>query len=119
MNNDIKKEVLNLLAESIKSKVASHLEGYSSPLTQIVNEVVDKHTPAIRKMVDEFLTESLGSSEFRTALKEEFNHKIAKTMVGKLEGSVEKAVEVLRQDQTLRAKMVVALDNIIKENSVA
>lgn len=38
-------------------------------------------------------------------------------MVAKLEGQVEQPVNVLRQDQTLRAKMVVAIEKIINKKS--
>jgi hypothetical protein len=42
--------------------------------------------------------------KFQTAVQEEFQHKVAKAMVGKLEGAVEHAVDRLRQNETLRAE---------------
>lgn len=37
-------------------------------------------------------------------------------MVGKLEGTVERAVDAIRQDQTLRAEMILAIERIVKKS---
>lgn len=44
-------------------------------------------------------------------------HKLAKTLVAKMEGSIDKAVTTLRSDPTIRAKMVLAIENIVKDAS--
>ncbi len=90
---------------------------YNSPLKEIMDEVVADHREEIRKIFDDALTTTLVSKEFKTAVREEFQHKVAKNLVGKMEGSVEKAVEVLRQNPTLKSRMILAVENIINENT--
>lgn len=95
----------------------SLLDGYSSPLDNIVREVVEERSEEIKKlyrgMLDEVLLNNL---EIKKEIKQEFKRKIAKNLVAKLEGQVEKSVEVLRQDPTLRSKMILAIEKIVNDN---
>lgn len=112
-----KKEILDIAIEAIKSKVGERFSGYSSPLNSIADNVISEHSEEIRGIFIDCMSKTLKNKSFKEAIQEEFTHKVAKSMVAKLEGSVEKAVEKLRQDQTLRARMILAVENIIKENN--
>lgn len=115
INKDIVADIIIGLLEGRLEK--SLLEGYHSPLDHIVEEVVverEKETKALyRAMLDEVFLNNL---EIRKEIKQEFKRKIAKNLVAKLEGQVEKSVEVLRQDPTLRSKMILAIEKIVNDN---
>ena len=111
-----KKEVLEIAIEAIKVKIGERFSGYSSPLNSIADRVISEHEDEIKDIFETCISTTLKNKTFKETIQEEFTHKIAKAMVGKLEGSVEKAVEKLRQDQTIRARMILAIENIIKEN---
>jgi hypothetical protein len=112
-----KKTILGIAVEAIQSKIASHFEGYSSPLTPLVNEVVEEHREELKAIVDQCLTSTIGDKDFKAAIRHEFKHKVAKSLVGKLEGAVEKAADSLRQDPTTRAKIILAIEELIKTPS--
>ncbi len=110
-------EIMDIAVKAIHDKISERLgNGYDSPLNKIIDDVVVAHAAQISSVVSECLEETLGTKEFKKAVKTEFSHKIAKSLVAKLEGTVERAVEKMRQDQTLRARLVLAIENIIKEN---
>ena len=111
------KDVLLVVGSALNQQIENQLKGYSSPLIKIVSEVVQSYEDKIKKIVNDALSETLNSDEFVKVVKDEFSHKVAKSLVGKLEGSVEKAVEVLRQDQAMRARMILAIENIVNENT--
>lgn len=111
-----KEDVLKVVTDALVSKIGERMNAYSSPLNKVIDDVIEDHAETIRTIANSCLKETLATKEFRQTVKEEFTHKTAKAMVGKLEGSVEKAVEVLRQNPTLRAQMILAIENIIKEN---
>ena len=106
--------LLGLLQGRLEKEI---IDGYSSPLRNIIDEVVkeseDKIKNTYREMLSELLDEPL---KLKEDLKVEFRHKVAKNLVARLEGQVERAVNVLNQDQTLRAKMIVVLEKFIKDN---
>ena len=111
-------EILEIAKKAIEEKVIERLgAGYSSPLNAIIEEVIAEHRPELKALFNECLESIVANTSFKKTLKEEFLHKVAKNMVGKLEGTVEKAVDVMKQDQTLKARMVLAIENIINESA--
>lgn len=110
-----KDDVLAIVTQALHSKIGERLSGYSSPLNAIIDGVVQENSEKIQQICRESLAAVTNSKEFAKAIKEEFTHKVAKSLVAKLEGTVEKAVEVLRQNPTLRAEMILKIEKIIKE----
>lgn len=111
-----KNEVLEIAVKAIKEKIGEKFTGYSSPLNSICDEVVAEHRDELREIMNDAFSKTIKNKGFKEAVQEEFTRKVAKNLVAKLEGSVEKAVEILRQDATLRSRMILAIENIIKEN---
>lgn len=107
-------EIKDVVISSLREKIAAR---YSY---QVVDKLVDEvmQEDGIRDKLKSFVRECLsfvkGDKLFEKMVKEEFQHKVAKSMVGKLEGTVEKAVDAIRQDQTLRAEMILAIEKIVK-----
>jgi hypothetical protein len=53
----------------------------------------------------------------KEVVQEEFQRKVEKNLVGKLEGSVEKAADALRQNPAMKSRMILAVENIVNENT--
>lgn len=111
-----KEDVMDLVVGAIASKFKERIEGYSSPVNNIVDAVISEQADEIREICRDTLKTVVNDKEFKKGIKTEFKRKIAKSMVGKLEGSVEKAVEILRQNPQMRAEMILAIEKIIKDN---
>ena len=119
----IKKRILNkeaitdLLEDNLTNAFVECLkDSWRSGIDDIVKNVISENKEAIADKYNRILKKALNGVGFEKAITTEFQHKVAKNMVAKLEGQVEQAVNVIRQDQTLRAKMIVAIENIIEEN---
>jgi hypothetical protein len=110
----IKKIVFDSLYPAFEKSIK---EGWRNGIDEIVKEVISENRDTIKEKYDKALKTALAGKHFEKAITDEFQHKVAKNMVAKLEGQVEQAVNVLRQDQTLRAKMVVAIEQIINKHS--
>ena len=108
-------DVTKLVMSSIYSFFNKTIENdYSSPIKVIVNQVIADNTEKIKAEFQDALDTSFNDKEFMKVMRSEFKHKVAKTLVGKLEGSVERAVNAINQDQTLRARMILAIEKLIK-----
>lgn len=112
-----KKDVEILIFQAITAKITSKLEGYSSPLEKIVNDVVLENEPKIRAVVTEALNTVFSDDKFSGLVKEEFQRKVAKNLVGKLEGAVEKSADKLRQDESVKARMILAIEAIVNSQT--
>lgn len=113
---DLEKDLLRIINENISNSVGQLLTKYDSPFVKIVNNVIEQNETKIHKIVSDAFGKVISTQEFKNAMHEEFQHKVARVLVSKLEGSVEKAVNDIRNDPTLKAKMILAIENIIKEN---
>lgn len=88
-------------------------DSYASPARNVVDRVFEELSGEYEEVLREVLKEIIADKKFKEAVKEEFRHKVAKLLVSDLSGSVEKAVNKFRQDSTLKARMILAIENII------
>lgn len=112
---DLEKAILGNVNEGIDKAIKESLSAYNSPLRKMCDEVIQTRADDIKLVFTKGLDKTLKSPSFEKAVHECFEHKLAKLLVGKLEGEVEKAVEVIRRDPTIRARMILAIETIIKE----
>ena len=109
-------EIKDVVVMGLREKIATRYT--YDVVDNIVEEVMNEEDSRTRlkDFVRECLSFVKGDKAFEKLVKEEFQHKVAKTMVGKLEGTVEKAVDAIRQNQVLRAEMILAIEKIIAKN---
>ena len=107
---DLEKAVLNDAQKAIGEAIKTNLTGYNSSFQKMVNQVIEEHTGELKEIVENNFTKVIDSKEFDEAVRHAFEHKLAKILVSKLEGGVEKAVATLRSDPTIRAKMILAIE---------
>lgn len=114
---DLEKAILHNAQKAIGEAFHKNLTGYNSSFNKLVDETVANHRDELKTIIEENFTKVIRSKEFDNAVKNAFEHKLAKTLVSKLEGGVEKCVATLRSDPTIRAKMILAIESIVKEVS--
>jgi hypothetical protein len=110
---EIKEVVLNGLREKVNTRYT--YEYVDRAVAEVMSE--DVNYQLLKNFVRETLSWINNDKAFKNEVKAEFQRKVAKSMVGKLEGTVERAVDAIRQDQTLRAEMILAVEKIIKKNT--
>jgi hypothetical protein len=107
-------EVDSLVIEAVRSHIGAKLD-YNRTLISMVEEALESQRPEITTILNETLASVVTNPDFKITIKEEFQRKVAKSLVGHLEGAVEKAANVYRQDPTLKSRMILAIENIIAE----
>lgn len=115
-NDNILIEKINLeeiVKDALLSKIWSAIN-YSS-LQKMIDRVLITREDELNSIITQALDFSLKDDSFKEIIRDEFKHKIAKTMVSKLEWMVEKNINKFRQDPALNAKMIIAIENIINE----
>lgn len=115
---DLEKAILHDAQKAIGEAIKTNLTKYNSNFNKLVNEVVLNHQEELKKIIDTNFTKVIKSNDFNNAVRTAFEHKLAKILVQKLEGSVEKCVTTLRSNPTTRAKMILAVEEIIKNTNI-
>ncbi len=115
---DLEKAILRDTQQAIGTAIQTNLTGYNSSFSKMINEVIDDHSAQLKGIIDDNFTKVISSKEFDQSVRNAFSHKLAKVLVNKLEGSVEKCVTTLRSDPTIRAKMILAIEEIVKQTQL-
>jgi hypothetical protein len=102
------------IREGIKSKLGN---GYDSPLDKLVKATIEKHSGQFTSLLEDALASCLGNTEFRNDIATSVRHTLAKVLVQRFGGELEQRVNVLKSDPATRARITVAIDEIVKQKS--
>lgn len=110
---DIEKQILSEIRNSISDAIKTKLGGYNTPLDGAIKSVFESQKDDVIAILKSVFQEVIGSDEFRATIKEEFQRKVAKNLVGMLEGQVTKAADALKQDPTMKSRMILAIEQMV------
>lgn len=113
LENDILQAIRGSIADSIKAK----LTGYNSPLDSLIASVVESHRAELNSLFDDAFSATIRSDEFRKHICDGVHSHLAKQLVQKFGGEIEKQVNALKADPTSRAKITLAIEGVVKELS--
>ena len=116
--NEFDKKVMEAVNNVIGDVVVKRLTEYNSPLYPIIDSVIKNNESMLKTMFGEAFALTITADEFKQSLKNAFTHKVSRAVVDLLIGKIDNAVNVIKSDQTLKARMVLAIENIIKEIEV-
>lgn len=115
---DIEATLMRAIQDGIRDGVKSRLSSnYDNPMTSLITEVLKEHDAAFRRMLAESLESAVGDERFREEIRTSVRHTLAKTLIARFGGELEKQVNVLKSDPTTRARITLAIEQIVKEKS--
>lgn len=118
MNIETDKLLENAMRDAIKEGVKKQMvDGYNSPLTKLINDALSANTGAFRTLLEEAISSCVNEPAFRAEIATAVRHSLAKTLVARFGGDMEKQVNVLKSDPTTRARITLAIEEIVKQGS--
>ena len=111
-------ELLSAVRHSMHEAVAAKLTGYQSPLEPLLKVVVERHRAELEKMLEAAFVEAYSNTEVRAQIVEGVRHKIGRELVNKMGGEVEKQVNLLKSNPETRAKITLAIAEIVRGTSL-
>lgn len=105
----------HVIIDTVREAITTHLtkrlsESYNSPLDPFLKACIEKHAPKIADLYDQAVVEAIKGADLRASLAEAFTHKLARVLVGKFEGEIERRAGEMRSDPTFRAKVILAIE---------
>lgn len=113
MPSDFENDIMQAVRTGLHNAVKEKLTGYNSPLDKLLNDIIANNASDIRALLTEGIGGALKDAEFRESIKVAVRHKLAKTLIEKFGGEMEKQVNLLKSDPATRARITVAIDEII------
>ncbi len=111
---NLEQDIISSAHQAITSAIKNKLEGYDSPLLPLIKTVIEKRKTEFEAMLNEAVTGALGG-EFREALKDACMRKLAKVVISKSEGEIERQANELRSSPPFRAQLTLAIDKCLRE----
>ena len=112
--SNLEEEILDatktILINGIKS-----LDGYNNPTKSLVNSVIKEYEPSISLLFKDALEKTIRSDNFKEELQKLISQRIVRELVGQSESSIARIVQKMKQDETFKARLTLAVDNIITE----
>jgi hypothetical protein len=105
------------IQESVGAAVRARLtQGYGdSPLHKLIDKIVLAKAPQLEALLASAADSAFASADFKKELNDAFNHKLARVLVSRFEGEIEKRTCELRADPKMRARITLAIERAISE----
>ena len=111
----MKNELLQQCEKAINESILSALTSYNSPLNKAVVDALSGVKPQMADMALEAVNGLVSSGDFKELMLIEIRRKMARVMISQFGGEIEKTVNTLKQNPTSRAKITLAIDNVISD----
>jgi hypothetical protein len=90
---------------------------YNNPIEKMADEAIKSQSESIRSLVDEAIKSAIGDEDFRADVRQQTRSLLAKILVQRFGGELEKQVNVLKSDPATRARITLAIGEIVGANS--
>lgn len=100
------------IREGIKTKLT---QGYNSPLDDLLKSAIAVHSAKFRALLEDAIASCVSHAEFVDQIRQAVRHSLAKNLVQRFGGEIEKQVNVLKSDPTTRARITLAIEEIVKQ----
>lgn len=100
------------IREGIKTKLGS---SYGNPLDGLIKDALAKYDADFRSMLYGAVQSAVGEESFREEIAVAVRHKLAQVLIARFGGELEKQVNILKSDPTTRARITLAIEEIVKE----
>lgn len=97
--------------EAVKQKFGAT---YQNPLDKLLEQAIAKHGDAIHSMLHEAMSSCIGDPKFREDVATSVRSTLSRILVQRFGGELEKQVNVLKSDPATRARITVAIEDIVK-----
>jgi hypothetical protein len=106
----LNKAIQDGISEGIKTQLT---RSYKNPLDELIEQVLKAQESGLRSLCKEAIESCVANPEFRKRIITETQAVLAKTLVQRFGGEIEKQVNALKSDPTTRARITMAIEEIV------
>jgi hypothetical protein len=111
----LEQDILHTAQKAINDSIKSCLSSYGSPLIKLVESVVSENSSELRGIISDSFKTVIRTEEFKSSIVNAFSHKVARTIISNNDGLFDKVANELKQDAVFKAKMALAVSNVVDE----
>lgn len=107
--------ILESVRVAMNNAITQELVGYNKPLSKLTEKVISDHSSELYNLINDEFSKLLASDGFKVALQDALHQKLAKTLIARMGGELEKQVNELKKNPQTRAKITLAISQLIDE----
>ena len=112
---NLESDILRAAQDAISKSIMAVLVNYDSPLNKLVKVVIENHNQELKTIINDAFTSVIRTEEFKQSIVSAFSHKISRTIIANNDGLFDKVSNDLKQDSVFKAKMSLAVANVVEE----
>lgn len=117
MTIDGDKLLLEAIRDGFRESLKTKLGGYNSPFEKLVGDVITAHSGEFRSLLEGAIASCMRDAVFAEDVRSSVRSILARQLVQKFGGELEKQVNVLKSDPTTRARITLAIEEIVKQKA--
>lgn len=114
MEIDTEQLVSNAIRDGLLAAVKGMGGAYNSPFIKAVETAMGSHSSEINRLLSDSIGSCIACQGFRESVASAVRAQLAKTLVARFGGEIEKQINVLKSDPTTRARITLAIEEIVK-----
>jgi len=111
----LEQDILQVTQQSIQLSIKDVLTKYDSPLGKLVKSVIEENSTELKSLISDSFTKVIRTDDFKKSIVNAFSHKVSRTIISNNDGLFEKVSNELKQDSIFKAKMSLAVANVVEE----
>lgn len=112
---DLQEKILSVVQSSMHECMKSVLVGYQSPLNALIVNVVGQYKDELTTILKDAFGSVIRTEDFKQSILNGLSHKLARSMIAGNDSAFEKITNDLKQDHVFRARLAVAVANVVEE----
>jgi hypothetical protein len=112
---NLEQEILQVAQQSVSTSIRECLTKYDSPMVRLTKQVVEENAVELKKLISDSFQSVIRTEQFKESIVSAFSHKVARTIISNNDGLFEKVSNDLKQDAVFKAKMSLAVSNVVEE----
>lgn len=105
--------LLDAIQCGLRDGIAKKMDGYNAPLGKVVDAAISENATKIQSLLSGAISGLLEDKEFREHIQQNARSKLAKIIVQRFGGELERQVNALKSDPSTRARITLAIEEII------
>lgn len=111
----LEEEIMKAVDAAMSKALSEAMTGYSSPLVKYAHNVVAKYQTQIEGIFESVVQEAIQTDDFKQRVREILLNKIAKTMISGIDGSIDKTINLMKQDAIFRSRLTLSVNTLVDE----
>ena len=113
--SDFHAEFLQAFRTGLAAAIKDRMTGYGSPIDKMLSGVIEAQSGDLRTLLAETISAALGDANFRETIAAAVRQKLARVLIDRFGGELEKQVNQLKSDPVTRAKITLAIEEVVRQ----